>query len=70
MEMGYAAGWLWLDQVPYKPVFPRLAVSDRHASRSCVFGTGLGVSPGGFFENGIIQNQVGYNFLEARVLLF
>jgi len=70
VEVDDAAGWLWLDQALYMPVFRRLAAFDRPASRICVFGTGLGVSPGSFFENGIIQGEISYQLLKTRVFLF
>jgi hypothetical protein len=69
VKVGYAAGWLWLDLIPYMPAFPRLPVSGKPELLSYVFGTGLGVSPGIFFEDGIIQNEVGYDSLQAGVLL-
>ena len=68
-EWDDASGWLWLVQEPYKPVSPKLVAFHKHAVQLCVYGTGLEVSPCGFFENGIIQNQVGYDFPEAGVLL-
>jgi len=46
-----AAEWLWLDRVSYKPAFPRLPVSGRSVGSFYVSSTGLGVSPGGFFQS-------------------
>jgi hypothetical protein len=63
LEVDCASGWLWLGPVPYKPVFPILPAYGRPGLLSYVYGTGLGVSPGGFFENGIIKAKVGYQSL-------
>ena len=51
------------------PVFPRLPASGRPVGLSCVSWTGLGVSPGGFFKNGIIQSKVRYDTLQSEVFL-
>ena len=67
--MDCAVEWLWLDRAPYKPVFPRLPVYGIPVGLSYVCGTGLGVSPGRFFKDGVIQGEVGYQLLQARVLL-
>lgn len=68
-ELDDASGSPWLDPVPDKPVFPRLIVYGRPGLQFYVCGTGLGVSPGGFFEDRIIQRDIRYQSLESGVLL-
>jgi hypothetical protein len=70
VAVNYASGWLWIDPVPDKPVFPRLPISGRPDLRIYVYETGLKVSPGGFFENGIIQREISDQLLEPRIFLF
>ena len=54
----------------YSPIFQRLPVSGRSSGPFYVSLTGLGVSPGGFLENGLIQGQISYQTFQAGVLLF
>ncbi len=58
MVTAHAAASTWFDQVLYRPVFPILSAYGRPVVLSDVSGTGLGVSPYGFFEDGIIQGKV------------
>ena len=63
------AEWFWLDRVPGMPVFPRPLIPGKHVLLFYVCGTGLGVSPGCFFKDSIIQREVDYQSLEAGVFL-
>ena len=69
VEMVHTAVWPWLDQAPYKPVFPQLEVSGKLIIPPFACGTGFEVSPGGFFENSIIQGEVSDRPLQARAFL-
>jgi hypothetical protein len=54
-RINYTSAWLYFDLRSYRPVFPRPPASDRLAGLIYVYGTGLEVSPGRFFKNGIIR---------------
>ena len=65
-----AAGSFWLDLGPDRPAFGRPVFSHGHNLLSYVSYAGLEVSPGGFFENGIVQRKISYQFLEAGIFYF
>ena len=54
-SINYTSAWPYFDLRSYRPVFPRPPASDRLAGLIYVYGTGLEVSPGRFFKNGIIR---------------